>query len=246
MKMIKTFKGAIVALTLLAGSAQADLLETHYDADNFSFGNMFDINVLENLSITGFDLNLGDNSQNDAPIENFVIFPEGGDTGKVFDDIFIYIKLDDSWDINEDGTAGTTTGTTAENYATDPRNITEWEQIAHLEDVVSAGGNLATYVNIEDYYLSEGSHSLWITSASGIQQINYANSTAAVGDVLSSDDNLEILVGAGLRFSAENNNLFTPREFTGAIHYQVPEPSTLSLFGLALIGLAFGRKKLKV
>ena len=249
MNIIKNAKGLLIALTLVTGSAQADFLETDYVADNFSFGNMFDVNITNSqndLMITGFDLNFGVNTQADstdsdqstATTTDDEIYTPGSGAGIEINRIKVYAKVG-TWDINGDGSAGTTD-------ITDPRHSSHWELIAVVRDTVSAGSGNATHIDITPFSMSYGINSFWITSTDGDEQLNYlgtGNTYSEVGSVISFDDNLEILSGAGLRYQVNNESLFTAREFTGAIYYDVPAPTTLAIFGLALLGLAGARRK---
>ena len=258
MNIIKNAKGLVIALTLVTGSAQADLLSTDYVSDNFSFGNMFDVNVLETentVTVTGFDLNFGYNGQLLTPETEDEVYTDGSGAGKVITSIYVYANITGStWDINGDGSAS----------PLDPRDLDYWERISVITDTVSAGSGNATYVDVDDFVLSAGINSIWITSTDSEQQLNYfgtdsidaytddegvyhdafvGSETLSVGDVISADDNLEILAGAGLRVSGTADNVFTTRQFTGGIHYDVPAPTTIAIFGLALLGLAGARRK---
>lgn len=241
MNIIKNAKGLLIALTLVTGSVQADVLETAYVADNFSFGNMFDVNVTNSqnhLEVTGFDLNFGANGQLTTPNTTDEIYTPGSGAGNVIGTIFVFAQVG-TWDLNGDGSAGT-------DSASDPRNQAYWTLVAKIDDTVSAGSGNATHIDVAPFAISYGINSFWITSTDSEEQLNYlgtGNTYARVGTVISSDDNLEILSGAGLRVSANNADLFTARDFTGAIYYNVPAPTTLAIFGLALLGLAGARRK---
>ncbi|NRA70106.1 MAG: hypothetical protein HRU24_03720 [Gammaproteobacteria bacterium] len=222
-------------LLCMVGSTNANLLSSSYDANNFSYGSMFDITAQDkNLLITGLDLNLGNNSQTRTE----EIYTRGSGAGDKFFQIQVWKKMG-TWDIHGDHTAG-------DDSTNDVRNISYngWKLVAE-SGVTSAGSNNSTFFDINDFTVASGeTNGLWVTSTVGTQQINYLGTDEgfSVGDVFSQDEFLSVHTGAGLHY-ATNTSLFQARRFSGGIHYQViTEPKTIATLALGLMLISFRRK----
>ncbi len=191
-------------LSFFTTSANSSIITTTFASNNGQAGNMFDVvNLVGDLTITGFDLNL-----------------EPG-----ISDIFIYAK------------SGTWVGFENDSSA--------WNLI-DSKAVTSSGNDIATFFDVTDFLLGGTSTTaLYITAIS--MTMNYTDGTG-VGNVFADNGDLQILEGAGKAYPFSTT--FTPRVWNGSIYYNaapasVPEPASIALLALGLLGIGFSRKKKK-
>lgn len=108
--------------------------------------------------------------------------------------------------------------------------------------VTSSGAGNPSFVDINDtWFTSNSTYGLYITTSSG--SMGYTNGTQE-GSVYVDNGALRIREGLGMAYAFSTS--FSPRVWNGSIHYQttsVPEPSTLAIFALGVLGLA--SRKLK-
>jgi len=113
--------------------------------------------------------------------------------------------------------------------------------------VTSAGQNKASFFDVADFVLDANAVTgLYITSKLANQGIFLYTNGTAVGDIAASNADLQILQGAGVSYAFSDT--YTPRIWNGSIEYtagaNIPEPATVGLLALGLIGLALHRRKI--
>ena len=114
--------------------------------------------------------------------------------------------------------------------------------------VASSGAGSASFVDIADTLFSSNStYGLYITTTEIINSsaMGYTNGTLE-NSIYVDDGSIRIREGLGMRYAFSTS--FSPRVWNGSIHYEVasvPEPSTLAIFAISLIGLASRKFKKK-
>ena len=170
----------VVSTTVVSGATPTPQnLETTYVGGSGIRSPMFDVNVLSDITIDTFDVNLDD--------------------GAIMD-IEVWAKT------------GTHVG-----FEEDPG---AWTLLGTAFGVLSVGDGLPTPLNLDlNYSVAAGeTHAFYIASEdkSAGAGFNYTVGTA-VGNVFSSDTNLEVLEGVSSIYPF--GTTFSPRVFNGTVHY---------------------------
>jgi len=115
------------------------------------------------------------------------------------------------------------------------------------ENVLSMGDNNATSFDFTDFALNANTlYGIYLTvsdyNTSGVSML-YTNGS---NSYLNTDIQLDLGIGKGSNDFTGSS--FTPRTWNGSLYYNitnVPEPSTLAIFALAIVGLASRKFKTK-
>lgn len=202
---IKMLKAAVAGLILsISGFANAGLITTSYGSNNSgSTGGAiyFDLTTnLNNLSITGFDINTSGVSS--------------------FNDFQVWLL----------------TGTTSQGN----EDSLSWIQVA-TGSGTGAGLNNATTVTLSNsFFLSSNTLYGFSLVADSSFGHNYTNGSGSNQNYSNTDLSLALGSATNVPFTGQ---VYSPRVWNGSISYDVPEPSTLAIFALGIMGLAARRFK---
>jgi hypothetical protein len=167
-----------------------------------------------------------------------------GQSGNMFDlTIANNSLLLTGMDVNINDTTNIEIYTRIGGYSGFENNAAAWN-LMDAASVIGNGANTASIFDFNNFVLAANTtYGIYVTTRTG--EMNYTNGSNSY-----SNSDLTLSAGIGKQYNSDTNFsgiTFSPRTWNGTVRYDVltsvPEPSTLAIFALGLMGLASRRFK---